>query len=260
MRKGVPLPAAVTFMIAAPIINPVVLLSTYYAFGGSVPIMLTRMGFGIVCSVIIGLFFAREKKQVLLAGATAPVCACGIEHSHSEPHDHHHDHNHDHHHHLDGETCDCGHHHAEPHEKSTVIGKLKALLTHFQAEFFEVFRFLLIGIGVSTVLQLVMGSRIMAMQISDLAISMLVMMALAFFLSLCSSSDAVVGRNMGASLPIGAVMGFMVFGPMIDVKNMILMSASFTKHFMIKLLIVTFAVSFAVVYLAFSLGLGGLIA
>ena len=84
---------------------------------------------------------------------------------------------------------------------------------------------------------------------------MLVMMALAFFLSLCSSSDAVVGKNMGTSLPMGAVMSFMVFGPMIDVKNMILMSASFTKRFMIKLLIVTFAVSFLTVYLAFTLGL-----
>ena len=51
----------------------------------------------------------------------------------------------------------------------------------------------------------------MNLNISGLAISMLVMIALAFFLSLCSSSDAVVGRNMGASLPLGAVMSFMVF-------------------------------------------------
>ena len=42
--------------------------------------------------------------------------------------------------------------------------------------------------------------------------------------------------------------------------NMILMSASFTKRFMIKLLIVTFAVSFLTVYLAFALGLQGVIA
>ena len=63
----------------------------------------------------------------------------------------------------------------------------------------------------------------------------------------------------GASMPMGAVMSFMVFGPMIDVKNVILMASSFTKKFMIKLLIVTFAVSFVTVYVAFSLGLGALL-
>lgn len=35
LKKGVPLPAAICFMTAAPIVNPVVLLSTYYAFNGS---------------------------------------------------------------------------------------------------------------------------------------------------------------------------------------------------------------------------------
>jgi uncharacterized protein len=244
LRKGVPLPAAVTFMIAAPIINPVVLLSTYYAFGGSVPIMLMRMGFGVVCSVIIGLCFVLDKKSVLLSGAASPVCACGIPHNHG---------------HHDGETCACGHHHAEDHAAKGWKAKCTALLVHFQAELFEVVRFLLIGIGVSTVLQLSMGSRIMNLNFSGLFVSMLVMMALAFFLSLCSSSDAVVGKNMGATLPLGAVMSFMVFGPMIDVKNMILMSASFTRRFMVKLLIVTFLVSFLTVYITFSLGLQRLI-
>ncbi len=264
VRKGVPLPAAVTFMIAAPIINPVVLLSTYYAFGGSVPIMLMRMGFGIVCSVIIGLCFVREKKSVFLAGASAPVCACGHTHTHDHQGEadaicetaHHHTHEH---HENEEAACACACHHTLEHHTAGWKGKLTALLVHFQAEFFEVVRFLLIGVGVSTVLQLVMGSRIMNLRITNLAVSMLVMMALAFFLSLCSSSDAVVGKNMGASLPMGAVMSFMVFGPMIDVKNIILMSASFTKRFMIKLLIVTFLVSFLTVYLAFSLGLQGLI-
>ncbi len=243
LRKGVPLPAAVTFMIAAPIINPVVLLSTFYAFGGSVPIMLMRMSFGIVCSVIIGLFFAREKRDVLLAGETARLCACEHTHSHS-----HSEESHQH----SGEGCACGHIHTDA---AGGKGKISELLSHFQTEFFEVARFLLIGIGVSTLLQLAMGSQLTNLRISNLAVSMLVMMALAFFLSLCSSSDAVVGKNMGTSLPLGAVMSFMVFGPMIDVKNMILMSASFTKRFMIKLLIVTFAVSFLTVYLAYTLGL-----
>jgi uncharacterized membrane protein YraQ (UPF0718 family) len=138
--------------------------------------------------------------------------------------------------------------------------KACALIAHFRDEFFEVVRYLLFGIGVSTVLQLVLGGKLTSLRFDDLAASMLVMMAMAFLLSLCSSSDAVVGKNMGASLPMGAVMSFMVFGPMIDVKNVALMASSFTRRFMLKLLIATFAVSFITVYAAFSLGLGALIA
>jgi uncharacterized membrane protein YraQ (UPF0718 family) len=252
VRKGVPLPAAVTFMIAAPIINPVVMLSTYYAFGANPRVMFTRMGFGVVCSVLVGLCFAWDRKSALLTGAAAPVCACGAGH---------------------GDACGCGHHeHGGPDGQETTWhprgthahGGLKrkacALIAHFRDEFFEVVRYLLFGIGVSTVLQLVLGGKLTSLRFDDLAASMLVMMAMAFLLSLCSSSDAVVGKNMGASLPMGAVMSFMVFGPMIDVKNVALMASSFTRRFMLKLLIATFAVSFITVYAAFSLGLGALIA
>jgi hypothetical protein len=137
--------------------------------------------------------------------------------------------------------------------------RVSSLVTHFRAEFFEVARYLLIGIGVSTVLQMVLGKRLQAMQFDSMVIGMLVMMLLAFLLSLCSSSDAVVAKNMGAALPMGAVMVFLVFGPMMDIKNMILLSAAFTKRFIIKLLVATAAVSFATVYLAFALGLGGLL-
>ena len=127
-------------------------------------------------------------------------------------------------------------------------------------EFFEVSKYLLIGIGVSTVLQTVLGKSLQTMQFDSLIIGMLMMMALAFLLSLCSSSDAVVGKNMGASLPMGAVMAFLVFGPMMDIKNLILMSAGFTRRFIIRLFLATAAVSFATVYIAFTLGLGAVLA
>lgn len=308
VRKGVPLPAAVTFMIAAPIINPVVMLSTYYAFGGNPRIMLTRMGFGILCSMLVGLCFAWDKRTVFVDGAVTPTCACAHAHPvhgqtcgadcehaegdedtdgeepavlwrhrpdqkqtqcdlHESLHDHTHEDQHDH-----------GHDHARIHPlsdcddraskaKISSVNKTQQIkqrlvewIAHFRDEFFEVAKFLLIGIGVSTLLQVTMGSKLTGLPITSLAETMLVMMAMAFLLSLCSSSDAVVGKNMGASLPMGAVMSFMVFGPMIDIKNMILMAGSFTKRFMIKLLIVTFVVSFVTVYVAFSLGLGALIA
>ena len=282
LRKGVPLPAAVTFMIAAPIINPVVMLSTYYAFGCNPRVMLARMGFGVFCSVLVGLCFAWNPKSVLLNGDDASTCGCAHGRAdegepdvtfacgHTEEHEPIHTYEQDHSHMHDEDTvaCECEHTHVPVAAEGSsprhmtgrkIAGKFTELLEHFRDEFFEVARFLLIGIGVSTVLQLIMGSHLTSMRFDNLIIAMLVMMAMAFLLSLCSSSDAVVGKNMGVSLPMGAVMSFMVFGPMIDVKNVILMSGSFTKRFILKLLLVTFTVSFITVYVSFSLGLGALI-
>lgn len=279
VRKGVPLPAAVTFMISAPIINPVVLLSTYYAFGGSARIMLVRMGFGILCSVLIGLLFAREKKSVFRAGAEA---ACACRHTHTHPCDPAERHAHAGDGPADqcepgvapsaaavaaprtaraGAECDLPHDHATSSARGRrVRSRMTDLIAHFREEFFEVAKYLLIGIGVSTVLQMVLGKRLQSMQMDSLLIGMLAMMALAFLLSLCSSSDAVVGKNMGASLPMGAVMAFLVFGPMMDIKNLILMSASFTRSFMVRLFLATFLINFLTVYLFFTLGLGVLLA
>ncbi len=54
--------AAVTFLMAAPVINPVVILSTWYAFSGDVRIVLCRVGLGLLCAVLIGLTFPEQER------------------------------------------------------------------------------------------------------------------------------------------------------------------------------------------------------
>ena len=89
-----------------------------------------------------------------------------------------------------------------------------------------------------------------------LAGSLLVMMGLAFVLSLCSSSDAVVARSFSNSVPTGAVMGFLVFGPMLDIKNVIMLSGSLPRRFLLRLGLTIFLVDLVVLFLAFHFGLG----
>ena len=226
VKKGVPLPAAVTFMTAAPVINPVVMLSTYYAFGGNTKVVLARVVLGIIASVIIGLFFVRTRTSIFTNQYSAVACAC----------------------------CQTFGSEGMP------ASKLVQLVSHFRNELFEVGKYLLMGIAVSTFFQMVLGSDLTQMNALGLVGSMLLMMIMALLLSLCSSSDAVVGKNMGASFPIGAVMGFLVFGPMMDIKNLILMSANMTKRFIVKIAVVSFVVCFAVVYVASLLGLEGWLA
>ena len=71
-----------------------------------------------------------------------------------------------------------------------------------------------------------------------------VMMAAGFALSLCSSSDAVIARSLASLAPSGALMGFMVFGPMMDVA---LLSSQFRSSFVARLFVTVTAVAACVV-------------
>lgn len=78
VKKGVPLPAAVTFMLVSPVINPVVILSTWYAFNGNYRMIAVRCGLGILCAVICGLTcLIRTPGDYLLEEAVPVQSGCG---------------------------------------------------------------------------------------------------------------------------------------------------------------------------------------
>lgn len=225
VRKGVPMASAVTFMLATPVINPVVILSTWYAFGGNLPVVLGRIGLGILCAVLIGLTFIRTKggEADRTGGRLSDsLCACGC---------------------YDGKL------------PSGFWGKFTVYMRHAQSEFFSVGKYLLIGAFVSALFQTLGSGLPWKNGTSGLLLPLLLMMLMAFLLSLCSSSDAVVARSFAGQFPMGALMGFLVFGPMMDIKNIILLSGGFSKRFILRLCLTTFLVCASVVFLAFHLGL-----
>ncbi|MDR1650509.1 MAG: permease [Synergistaceae bacterium] len=225
VRKGVPLPAAVTFMTAAPVTNPVVILSTWYAFNGDVSVVAGRVFLGIVSSLVIGTYFAlRPRKNHVLAGGDAGrfICACGC--------------------------CE------DPESIPTLGGKADFFIRHARAEFFSVGKYLAAGAFIASLFQISRAEMFRAGQGTGSAAPVLFMMVMAFVLSLCSSSDAVIARSLTRQFPMSAIMGFLVFGPMMDIKNVMMLGAGFSKRFIAELALVTFAVCFAMVLLAYRLG------
>jgi uncharacterized membrane protein YraQ (UPF0718 family) len=217
VRKGVPLPAAVTFMVAAPVVNPVVILSTYYAFNGDISIVAGRVGLGMACAALIGLTFSLwEPRGRVLAGGARVACACG---------------------------CDLA-------PGAGAAAKLWLFLRHAQAEFFDVGRYLIAGTFVSAAFQAA-GSWALTSSKggAGLILSIAFMMMMAFALSLCSSSDAVIARSFAARFPMGAIMGFLVFGPMMDIKNAMMLSSGFSKKFIARLTVTAFIVCLIMVLL-----------
>ena len=52
-------------------------------------------------------------------------------------------------------------------------------------------------------------------------------MFLAFLLSLCSEADAFIGASLLSSFGLAPVLAFLVIGPMLDIKNLLMM-----KHYL----------------------------
>ena len=60
--KGLPLPVGIAFLLAAPVINPVVIFSTFAAFGWG-PVLWGRVVFSVLVAFAVGLIFHLARPQ-----------------------------------------------------------------------------------------------------------------------------------------------------------------------------------------------------
>ncbi|ARV45505.1 hypothetical protein BCV50_10990 [Bacillus subtilis] len=198
LLKGVPLHAGVAFMLTAPIINPIVLFSTYIAFGNRWSVVFYRGGLALAVSVIIGIILSYQFKDNQLLKPDEP-----------------------------------GHHH---HHHHTLLQKLRGTLRHAIDEFFSVGKYLIIGAFIAAAMQTyVKTSTLLAIGQNDVS-SSLVMMGLAFVLSLCSEVDAFIASSFSSTFSLGSLIAFLVFGAMVDIKNLLMMLAAFKKRFVFLLI------------------------
>ncbi len=220
VQKGVPLASAVTFLLAAPVVDPVVIASTLYAFPLNPRVALWRLGLGIIIALIGGAFFLLlpYKKKVLQEGLSFSGCRCGY----------------------------CG---QQGNQVKSLNKKLAGVIRHGTVEFFDVGRFIIIGAAFSTYLQIYVPRETISIFSESTMGSLFTMMAFAFVLSVCSTSDAFIAMSFTPSFPMGSVMAFMVFGAVLDIKNLLLLNGSFQRAFVIKLVIIIILITFSVLFL-----------
>lgn len=204
IRKGVPEHTAFAFMVTAPIINPIVLFSTYIAFGNSVKFALLRGIGSLIVALIIGSWIAYFNRTPILKTAL-------------------HDHSHSHHHHDKGKRESFG-------------GNVWSVLVHGIDEFFDTGRYLIIGALIASSMQVYLPTQFMMHLTSSKIVGILVMLILAFTMSLCSEADAFVGSSLLSLFGTNAIVAFLVFGPMVDIKNLMMMKRSFHGKFILQLI------------------------
>lgn len=214
IKKKVPINVAVSFMLASPIINPVVLLSTYYAFYKTNPeIFWYRLLFGIIIALLIGIIIG-------IIFGNKEVIKSGIE--------------------EDDHCCSCDEHHHH-HKKDN---KLVSIFKHTAIDMFEVVKYLMFGAMLASLVQVLLPRNVLVMFNDNPAVSVIALMLFAYLISLCSTSDSFVGKSLLSSFPKSAIIGYLLLGPMIDIKNTIVLLGNYNSKFVATLISLIFAIIF----------------
>lgn len=90
-------------------------------------------------------------------------------------------------------------------------------------EFFDTGRYLVFGCLFASLVQVYVPTRILTSISATPLMAILLLMLLAFLLSLCSEADAFIGSSLISSFGLAPVLAFLVIGPMLDVKNILMM-------------------------------------
>jgi len=208
IQKGMPLHVGMVILVSAPVLNPIVFLSTFYAFQTDLTIAWARMGLAFLVSLIVGgLIYSYFGNSWQLNRRTT----LGI--TNSPDHDH---------------------------QRGN---KIAQTFQHASDEFFDMGKFLILGALVASVVQTYVARETLLEIGSGVLAGPAVMMGLAYILSLCSEADAFVASSFKGLFSSSSILAFLVYGPMTDLKNTILMMAYFKKRFVLAfILIVTIVV------------------
>ncbi|PPA69564.1 permease [Jeotgalibacillus proteolyticus] len=219
VKKGVPLYAGVGILLTGPLINPMVILSTYMAFGNHVTMAGLRVGGGFTAALLITLSISTLFKSNQLKGPLA----------------------------------DPVHKEAQAGTNRSFSYKARGMMQHSIDEFFDMGKYLIIGAFIAASFQTYIPVKSLYLFGDGLMYSTSVMMGLAYFLSLCSEADAFIGASFSNLFPSVSILAFLIYGPMIDLKNTIMLLSVFKIKFVTVLLLLITAIVFGSIIVTQSL-------
>jgi uncharacterized membrane protein YraQ (UPF0718 family) len=200
--KGLTVAESMTFLLAAPIVNPITIITTAQAFGWTNGILIARVAGGFLIANLIGWLFSRHANQPgLLTPRFAAECALPPSHEHGE----------------------------------TRWGQSVELFVH---EAGTILPALFLGAVAAGLVQVVVPRQVLVTLGSNPLWSILAMMVLAFIISVCSNVDAFFILPFATTFLPGSIVSFLVFGPLIDIKMLALMRTTFRVRVLVQLTIV----------------------
>ncbi len=209
--KGVPLSLGVAFLLAAPVVNPIVFASTYIAFGIG-PIIGLRFAITILVAIIVGL----------VAGTFATPSAALR--TLSPP---------------SGTRDDASAERFSPDFR----GKLRRALQVCGAEFLELGRWLFLGAALATLMQTLVPQASLLTLATGAFVTVIALQILAYIVSAGSTADSFLALAFVKSFSTGALVSYLNFGSMVDLKSTMMFAAVFRRRFLALLILLPFALN-----------------
>jgi uncharacterized membrane protein YraQ (UPF0718 family) len=231
LRKGLPLSCCIAYMLAGPIINLVVIFSTWVAFkqhgiGQEMVFLRVLGGFLVACTTAMIVHFQYRKygNALLTPLATPPSIP------QPDP---------------TGTAAGVAVPAAKKRTAMTRLGNISSTALH---DFVDITVFLILGAVLAALAKQYIGNeRIDAMSQDQPLLAIPGMMLMAVLMCLCSEADAFVAASF-TNMHISAKVAFLVLGPMLDLKLLLMFTRVFRRR-----LIITIVISLIVLVLIYSL-------
>jgi hypothetical protein len=211
-EKGLPMSIGVAFLLAAPVVNPVVMVSTYAAFGWG-PVLWGRVAFSFLIAAVIGLIFHIARPQEILQPSISAAHAA---------------------------SCHADHHAPATPGAAQWGERIQRSLNTAGDDFLDMARYLIIGSILAAAMQTVVPQSALLQIGQGPVLSVLAMQALAFVLSVCSTVDAFLALAFSSTFTTGALISFLTFGPMVDIKSSLMFLGVFQRRIVFYLIVLPF--------------------
>ena len=241
ISQGAPISVAVSFLLAAPTINPVVIWATWTAFRDQPEIAVLRIVLSFAIAVIVSIVFSSQKDlrailqpNIAIALPAAKVKAGAVPIG----------------------TFFLGEDRSQPLDlagygtiSNQVITKslpdrLNLLLDNTLAEMRELGAILVMGSAIAAIIQVWVPRDIILNLGQGPVSSIIAMMILAAIVSICSTVDAFFALSFASTFTGGSLLAFLVFGPTIDLKAIGLILTIFKKRAVIYMFLLTAQLTF----------------
>ncbi len=204
LRKGLPLRHTIVFLLAAPIFNPVVIFSTLVAFAYEPRFAIARALGGFLVPIAVALMAVGNDEVLLpeLAQEAAMIESAANDH------------------------------------KPPMTRRILMTFDHSRSELLDMLPYLMFGVACAAAMQTFLGGRILTVVGQGTVSGPLAMMGAAFSLSLCSEADAFVASTF-VQFDFPAIVAFLVLGPMLDIKLVMMYRKVFKTGFIWRMSLLT---------------------
>lgn len=211
MMRGFGVSETMTFLIAAPIVNPIVIITTHQAFGFDDGILIARLLGGYAVANLIGWLYSRHPDpDALLTDRFRDSCAVSLEAGHDR------------------------------------AGRGQRSLAQFVVELRAVMPALVIGSALAGAVQVLVPRDALLAIGSNPALSIIAMIALAMIVSICSNVDAFFALSFASTFTPGSIVAFLLVGPLVDVKMLALLRTTFRTRVLAGLVVIVVLFAIAV--------------